>query len=97
MDEPEADLFQSFGGDDCASVAPPLTTNDWLYGYGLGEGPGPSSGDSSSGAEGDSTLDGGLGLAIDWSSFAAADLGSSTDTTPLLGSAMSPASLEGES
>lgn len=86
--EQGADLFQSFGGD-CASVSAPLT-NDWLYGYGLGEG--PSSGNSS-GAEGDGTLDGGLGLAIDWSSFAA-DLGSSTDTTPLLGSAMSPASLE---
>ncbi|KAI0517303.1 hypothetical protein F5B22DRAFT_654958 [Xylaria bambusicola] len=79
--EPSADLFQSFGGD-CTSVAP--LTNDWLYGYGLGDG-------SSSGGEGDGTFDGGLNLAIDWS---LTDFGSSHETTPILGSELSPASLD---
>ncbi|KAJ2974658.1 hypothetical protein NUW58_g8588 [Xylaria curta] len=76
--EPAADLFQSFGGDP-SSVAP--LTEDWLYGYGLGEG-------SSSGVEVDGSLDGGLDLAIDWS---LTDLGSSQDTTPILGTELSPA------
>ncbi|KAI0413992.1 hypothetical protein F5X98DRAFT_263421 [Xylaria grammica] len=89
--EPAADLFQSFGGD-CTSVAP--LTNDWLYGYGLGDG------NCSSGGEGDGTLDetldgtlggGGLDLGIDWS---LTDLGSSHETTPILGSELSPASLD---
>ncbi|TGJ78728.1 hypothetical protein E0Z10_g10039 [Xylaria hypoxylon] len=85
FEEPSADLFQSFGGD-CSSVAP--LTNDWLYGYGLGDG-------SSSGGEGDGTLDGtlggGLDLGIDWS---LTDLGSSHETTPILGNELSPASLD---
>ncbi|KAI0972821.1 hypothetical protein F4678DRAFT_478095 [Xylaria arbuscula] len=79
--EPTADLFQSFGAD-CTSVAP--LTNDWLYGYGLGDG-------HSGGGDGDGTLDGALDLAVDWS---LTDLGSSHETTPILGSELSPGSLD---
>ncbi|KAI8955847.1 hypothetical protein F4801DRAFT_599070 [Xylaria longipes] len=79
--EPTADLFQSFGGDDPSVIAP--LTNDWLYGYGLGLGDG-----SSSGGEVDGSLDGGLGLGIDWS---LTDLGSSHETTPIFGNDLSPA------
>jgi len=82
-----ADLFQSFGGD-VASVAP--LTNDWLFEYGLGDG------NSLSGGEGDGildgTLDGGFNFNIDWLSLV--ELGSSHEATPILGSAVSPASLD---
>ncbi|KAI1281734.1 hypothetical protein F5Y07DRAFT_395584 [Xylaria sp. FL0933] len=67
----------------CTSVAP--LTQDWLYGYGLGDG------NLSGGEAGEGTLDAGLDLAIDWS---LTDLGSSHETTPILGSELSPGSLD---